>query len=81
MYSSLIRSACRSVSDLPIIAQPNAGAPVLEQMRVVYKQTPEEMAAGLEALLAAGARIVGGCCGSTPDHIRALRARLDGVVA
>ncbi len=67
----------RSVQPLPVMAQPNAGQPVLENMRVVYRQTPEEMAAGLPELLAAGAAIVGGCCGSTPDHIRALRRTLD----
>ncbi len=67
----------RSACDLPIMVQPNAGQPVLENLQVVYKQPPEEMAAGLEAVLAAGARIVGGCCGSTPEHIRLLRRRLD----
>jgi 5-methyltetrahydrofolate--homocysteine methyltransferase len=46
-------------------------------MQVLYKETPEEMAAGLPALLAAGPRIVGGCCGSTPDHIRLFREILD----
>jgi 5-methyltetrahydrofolate--homocysteine methyltransferase len=51
----------RSVSGLPMMAQPNAGQPVLENLKVVYKETPEQMAAGLPALLAAGARIVGGC--------------------
>ena len=49
----------------------------LENFKVVYKETPEQMAAGLPDLLAAGARIVGGCCGSTPDHTRRLRAVLD----
>ena len=68
----------RSVSDRPILAKPNAGQPVLEDMRTVYKETPEEMAAGLDAVLAAGANIVGGCCGSTPDHIRAFGAHLAG---
>jgi 5-methyltetrahydrofolate--homocysteine methyltransferase len=67
----------RAVSGLPVMAQPNAGQPVLEDMRVVYRETPEEMGAGLPALLAAGARIVGGCCGSTPAHIRRFRAILD----
>jgi 5-methyltetrahydrofolate--homocysteine methyltransferase len=67
----------RSVSGLPVMAQPNAGQPVLENMQVVYKETPEQMAAGMPALLAAGARIVGGCCGSTPDHVRRLRQLLD----
>ncbi len=63
----------RKVSGLPCMAQPNAGQPVLENMKVVYKETPDEMAAGLPELLAAGANIVGGCCGSTPDHIRRFR--------
>jgi 5-methyltetrahydrofolate--homocysteine methyltransferase len=67
----------RSVSGLPVMAQPNAGQPVLENMQVVYKETPEQMAAGLPALLDAGARIVGGCCGSTPAHLRRLRQILD----
>jgi 5-methyltetrahydrofolate--homocysteine methyltransferase len=69
----------RSVCGLPIMAQPNAGLPVLENMKVVYKETPEEMAEGLEELLEAGVRIVGGCCGSTPAHIRKFREVLDRV--
>ena len=67
----------RSVCDLPTMAQPNAGLPVLENMEVVYKQTPEEMAAELESLLDTGVRIVGGCCGSSPDHIRLFRKVID----
>lgn len=67
----------RKACGLPVMAQPNAGQPVLEEMRVVYKETPEQMAAGLPGLLAAGPRIVGGCCGSTPDHIRRFREILD----
>jgi 5-methyltetrahydrofolate--homocysteine methyltransferase len=69
----------RSRTDLPIMAQPNAGLPVLENLKVVYKETPEEMAIGLDALLVSGVRIVGGCCGSTPAHIRRFREVLDGV--
>lgn len=67
----------RKACGLPVMAQPNAGQPVLEDMKVVYKETPEQMAAGLPGLLAAGPRIVGGCCGSTPDHIRRFREILD----
>ncbi len=67
----------RSIHQLPVMAQPNAGQPVLENLQVVYKQPPDEMAAGLEGLLAAGVAIVGGCCGSTPEHIRAFRRILD----
>ncbi len=64
-------------SGLPVMAQPNAGQPVLVNMQVQYNETPEEMSAGLPGLLVAGARIVGGCCGSTPDHIRMFRKILD----
>jgi 5-methyltetrahydrofolate--homocysteine methyltransferase len=67
----------RSISDLPIMAQPNAGSPVLEDFKVVYKETPEEMAIGLTEVIAAGARIVGGCCGSTPAHIGKFREIVD----
>lgn len=66
-----------TVSGLPVMAQPNAGQPVLVNMQVQYNETPEEMSAGLPDVLAAGARIVGGCCGSTPDHIRMFRQILD----
>ena len=67
----------QGVSDLPTMAQPNAGQPVLENMKVVYKQTPEEMVAELPALLDSGVNIVGGCCGSTPEHIRLFREVID----
>ena len=67
----------RKNSGLPVMAQPNAGQPVLIDMKVQYNETPEEMAAGLPGVLAAGARIVGGCCGSTPDHIRLFRKILN----
>jgi len=63
----------RETCELPVMAQPNAGLPVVENMKVVYKETPDEMAEGVTGLLVAGARIIGGCCGSTPDHIRRFR--------
>jgi 5-methyltetrahydrofolate--homocysteine methyltransferase len=69
----------RAVTDLPIMAQPNAGNPELVNFEVVYRETPEQMAAGVAELVLAGARIVGGCCGSTPEHIRRFRAVLDGL--
>jgi len=67
----------RSVTSLPVMVQPNAGQPRLVNMKVVYDETPEEMAAGLLPLLEAGANIVGACCGSTPEHIRAFRTVMD----
>jgi 5-methyltetrahydrofolate--homocysteine methyltransferase len=76
MAANIVRRY-RNACDLPVMAQPNAGAPVLEGMKVLYKQSPEEMAGELPALLAAGPRIVGACCGSTPAHIRRFREILD----
>lgn len=61
-----------TATDLPLWAKPNAGLPRLVGGRTVFDETPEEMAARFPALVAAGARVVGGCCGTTPDHIRAL---------
>ena len=80
MAANIVRRY-RDACDLPVMAQPNAGAPVLEDMKVVYRQSPGEMAAELPSLLAAGPRIVGGCCGSTPAHIRRFREILDASTA
>jgi 5-methyltetrahydrofolate--homocysteine methyltransferase len=71
----------RTACNLPLMAKPNAGRPVLEDGRWVYKQTPQEMAIGLEGLLEAGARIIGACCGSTPEHIALFRTILDREIA
>jgi 5-methyltetrahydrofolate--homocysteine methyltransferase len=67
----------RQHSKLPLMAQPNAGQPVLENGRVIYRQTPVELVQALPDVLAAGAVIVGSCCGSTPEHTRAICAGLD----
>lgn len=62
---------------LPIMVQPNAGQPVLENLKAVYKQLPADMARAVPEVLAAGVGIVGSCCGSTPEHIRAIRQMVD----
>jgi 5-methyltetrahydrofolate--homocysteine methyltransferase len=67
----------RRAGSLPVMAQPNAGQPKLVNMKVVYDETPEQMVTGVAPLLAAGANIIGACCGSTPDHIRAFRRAMD----
>jgi 5-methyltetrahydrofolate--homocysteine methyltransferase len=59
-----------------LAAYPNAGIPRIEGDRTIYDLTPDGMAARVPAMLAAGATIVGGCCGSTPDHIRAMAAAI-----
>ena len=60
------------VDAVGLIAKPNAGLPELDGDKTVYKTTPEEFAQDGRLLIEAGAHIVGGCCGTTPDHIRAL---------
>lgn len=67
----------RRATDRPVMAQPNAGQPKLVDMKVVYDETPEQMVSGVVPLLEAGANIIGGCCGSTPGHIRAFRLAID----
>lgn len=67
----------KQVSDLPVMAQPNAGQPKLVNMKVVYDETPQEMVKGVVPLLDAGVSILGACCGSTPHHIRAFRQAMD----
>jgi 5-methyltetrahydrofolate--homocysteine methyltransferase len=66
-----------AASGLPVMIQPNAGQPRLEDGRAVYDMSSGEFAHGMEEVLRAGARIVGGCCGTGPEHIRELRALVD----
>ena len=62
---------------LPLSVMPNAGYPVVTRTRVQYQGKPEYFARELARLAAEGVRILGGCCGTTPAHIAALRAALD----
>jgi methionine synthase I (cobalamin-dependent) len=71
-------AALAQATDLPIWIKPNAGIPELEGGDVVYRTTPEEFAARLPAVVQAGARFVGGCCGTGPKFIEAMRRRLEG---
>jgi 5-methyltetrahydrofolate--homocysteine methyltransferase len=67
----------KKVTSLPVMVQPNAGKPQLINMKIIYDETPEQMVKGLLPLLESGANIIGSCCGSTPDHIRAFRKGMD----
>ncbi|WP_165072500.1 homocysteine S-methyltransferase family protein [Paludisphaera rhizosphaerae] len=68
-----LASACH----LPIWLKPNAGLPTIDAGRAVYSTSPEALADRLSEWLEAGAWCVGGCCGTTPKHIAALRRRAD----
>jgi 5-methyltetrahydrofolate--homocysteine methyltransferase len=69
MVAKQYRASCK----LPVMVQPNAGLPVLENMKAVYKQLPADLALNVPNAIEAGANIIGSCCGSTPEHTRAIR--------
>lgn len=67
----------REEMDLPLFARPNAGTPRQVKGRWIYPLTPKSLARKLPALLEAGVAMVGGCCGTTPAHIAAMRPIID----
>ncbi len=67
----------RRYSDKPILIQANAGLPQIEKGVTVFRQSPEHMSRWVPQLIEAGVSIVGGCCGTTPEHIRRIRSRID----
>ena len=69
-YANIV-ARFRDATAAPILVRPNAGSPQLVGEAVVYRQEPADMAVEIGALLRAGANIIGGCCGTTPEHIRA----------
>lgn len=71
--TAVVQNLVQSLS-VPVIAKPNAGMPVIdEQGNAVYSMAPEEFARGMMELKKAGATILGGCCGTDPGYIRALK--------
>ena len=74
-----ILAAMRGVTRLPLISQANAGLAQLKDGKTIFPGTPEEMTSYHDRLLKLGVRIIGGCCGTTPAHIRAMREALEGL--
>jgi 5-methyltetrahydrofolate--homocysteine methyltransferase len=68
-----IVSMLKPYSRVPVLVEPNAGKPRLLAGVTVYTMEPHDFAHGIMRCLQAGARILGGCCGTTPAHIAALR--------
>ncbi len=66
----------RAATSLPLAAQPNAGVPRSVEGRNIYLCSPEYMASYARKFVAAGVRMVGGCCGTTPEHIRVMKSAL-----
>ena len=71
----------REATSLPLVAQPNAGRPQQGEAGVIYPEPPGSLAEAAERFRDLGATIIGGCCGTTPDHIRAIASRLHGTEA
>jgi 5-methyltetrahydrofolate--homocysteine methyltransferase len=71
-YVVLAGQLVAAAGQVPVIVQPNAGSPRTENGKTVYDATPEEMAATATRLLATGGRIIGGCCGTAPNHLAAM---------
>ncbi|MBQ9550568.1 MAG: homocysteine S-methyltransferase family protein [Lachnospiraceae bacterium] len=77
MFRSIIPFA-----EVPLICKPNAGLPELDKDgNTVYNLNPEDFATGMERIAALGVRLLGGCCGTTPEHIRALIKHTSGISA
>ena len=72
----MVREAAEGV-DVPLIGQPNAGQPQATPDGVVYNSDPHRFCTDVMLMIEAGARIVGGCCGTTPEFIRIIREKLD----
>jgi homocysteine S-methyltransferase len=73
--------AMRAATTLPLAAMPNAGMPRAVEGRNIYLCSPEYMASFARKAINAGAQIVGGCCGTTPNHIRAMRSAIRAIDA
>ena len=69
---AVVISELKKVTSLPMLAQPNAGKPKLVENKTIFEMAPEPFAKGIKDCISAGAKIVGGCCGTTPEHIRAV---------
>ncbi|MGD8397040.1 MAG: homocysteine S-methyltransferase family protein [Candidatus Eiseniibacteriota bacterium] len=72
-----VARAMRQHTDHPLVIQSNAGLPDLRDGRLVYDESPEFMAARVPTLLELGVSVIGGCCGTTPEHVRAIRRAID----
>jgi len=67
---AVVISEMKKATSLPLLAQPNAGKPKLVENKTIFEMNPEPFAKGIKDCISAGAKIVGGCCGTTPEHIR-----------
>jgi 5-methyltetrahydrofolate--homocysteine methyltransferase len=72
----IVREIRETNPTVPILIHANAGLPIYENGKTTFPETPEFMSAQVEDLLEAGAIIIGGCCGTSPEHIRAIKNKI-----
>ena len=70
--SAIVAELSAAAPGLPLWVKPNAGLPRMTGDSSVYDVTPEQLGEAARGYVEAGARVVGGCCGSTPEHVRAI---------
>ena len=73
----IVEEIRKANQDFPILVHANAGMPVYQDGETVFPEKPEEMAALVSKIIAAGANVIGGCCGTTPEHICKVREMVD----
>lgn len=73
----IVEEIRKANADIPILVHANAGMPVYQEGETVFPEKPDEMASLVTELINAGAGIIGGCCGTTPEHIRKVREAAD----
>lgn len=66
----IVREIRKLNPEIPVLVHANAGLPIYQDGKTVFPESPGEMASQIEELVAAGANVIGGCCGTTPEHIR-----------
>ncbi|MHA1953024.1 MAG: homocysteine S-methyltransferase family protein [Candidatus Heimdallarchaeaceae archaeon] len=76
LFIDLVREA-KELTDYPLSVKPNAGRPSLENYKTVYNQPVEEFAHDIAAMIELGVKVVGGCCGTSPNHIQSVKNWLD----
>jgi len=76
-YEALAEQLVAGAGGAPVILQPNAGSPVQRGNRTEFPATPRDMARVAGRLLDTGVRVLGGCCGTTPQHLAAMRGAMD----
>ena len=73
----IVEEIRKANKDIPVLVHANAGMPVYRDGETVFPETPDEMAGLVPKIIAAGANIIGGCCGTTPAHISRVRKVVD----